>query len=183
MKSYNCNPCAFPIPGPPGPPGQQGIQGIQGIQGPPGPGVIESAFRANKNQTSQVVTDNSTVTVTFEIEQFDFGNEYNNVNTFRPNQEGIYSIVAGVLFFPQNLTVIYTTELNVQVNGITVASDMKTTPDSGFNTSLDVSTIYGLHAGDVVTITFFSTNGGVISQSSQRVHFAATKIPFTSPVP
>lgn len=48
--------------------------------GQTGPNTIESAFRAIKNDIDQVIPTLTDVIVTFEIESFDFANDYNNVN-------------------------------------------------------------------------------------------------------
>ncbi|MCI0767859.1 hypothetical protein [Bacillus sp. TL12] len=199
----HCPPCPCPVPDPvsipiqsiqgtpgpqgiPGPPGPQGIQGIQGI---PGPGAIESAFRAIKTQESgQTVPAVTEVTVTFQTEQFDFGNEYNNLDTFIPSQDGIYSIVANIIFIPDDFTVTYTIGFAVIVNGTPVATAVETTPgdpELERATVLDISTIYGLHAGDVVTIVVSSSASGTVVQflDDETTHFAASRFPFTSPVP
>ncbi|WP_176523567.1 hypothetical protein [Bacillus pseudomycoides] len=203
----NCNPCPCPVPtpvslpiqsiqgppGPPGPPGPQGVpgpQGIQGIPGTPAPGIIESAFRAIKadNVLAQPVPALTPITVIFGVEQFDLGNEYNNLDTFTPKQDGIYSIVSNVTFIPDDPTATYTTELAVLVNGTTVASDVKTTPPEPLfptTTNANISTIYGLHAGDTVTIRFASSVSGELPQflGDKDVSFAAARFPFSSPVP
>ncbi|MEN1934207.1 hypothetical protein AAIE21_01060 [Paenibacillus sp. 102] len=151
--------------------------------------MIESAFRANKNDDStQTISANTSETITFETELFDLGNEYNNVDSFIPNQDGIYSIATNVLFLP-DIQATYTAQLGIEVNGITIAVDIKTTPDDPFPltlpTTFELSTIYGLHATDVVTVSFFSLVSGTIFQSSgvQINHFTAARFPFTSPVP
>ncbi|MFP7414343.1 hypothetical protein [Priestia filamentosa] len=202
-KRYCCphcclNPCCCHLKGPRGfrgPEGEQGPQGPTGptgatgnigpigptgATGPPGPGAIESAFRANKNIVEEYTAFN-TVIVTFTDEQFDFGNEYDNVSTFIPNQDGVYSIVSNVLFRSNSIPFIV--ELDVLVNGNVVASDIRS--ESSFNiTAPNVATIYGLTAGDVVNIRFFSNTSGLFDPSNPELqHFAAARFPFTSPIP
>lgn len=167
------------IPGPQGPQGTQGpqgIQGIQGIQGPPGPGAIESAFRADK-EGNQPFETGDFLTVTFEDEQFDFGNEYNNVSTFVPNQDGVYQIVSNVQF-NTGIVGTYSTQFQLVVNNTTVvAFDYENFNEA--TSSSTVSTIYGLNEGDTVIVRFLSSVDGSIVDG----HFAAARYPFVSPLP
>ncbi|WP_394136829.1 hypothetical protein [Cytobacillus oceanisediminis] len=173
--------CICP-PGPRGPRGPQGEQGPRGPQGLPGPGAIESTFRANKGET-QAVLAFATEPVTFIDERFDFGNEYDGVSTFIPNQDGVYSIVSNVFFASEELDIPYNVRLRLLVNGINVDVDFPFLPAGTSNTTLRVSTIYGLNAGDVVSLDFRSTANGSLLNISESSFFAAARFPFTSPVP
>lgn len=58
--------------------------------------------------------------VTFTAEEFDFGNEYDGSTTFIPNQDGVYSIVATVLFVANNTP--FSVAFDLLVNGFIVDS-------------------------------------------------------------
>ncbi|SHS12564.1 Uncharacterised protein [Mycobacteroides abscessus subsp. abscessus] len=137
---------------------------------------------------NQLVGAGVVQTITFETEQFDFANEYNNVQTFQPNQEGVYSIDSNVLFTPVSSGSPYFAELRLVVNNIIVATDtQQVVPASGTFSfhSFNVSTIDGLNAGDQVIVQFFTTIPGSINSytGNRNTHFAAARFPFTSPVP
>ncbi len=140
--------------------------------------LVVSAFRANKSN-AQPVTPNRPIIVTFEDEQFDFGNEYDGVSTFTPDQAGVYSIVANVFFDPTNNAASYSAQLDLVVNGVFVATEAKRIPPSEFGSSFAVSTIYELQRGDTVQVLFTSTTSGTVSQigtpplTQQSTHFAA----------
>lgn len=144
----------------------------------PTPKTVVSAFRANKTNV-QPVTPNRRITVTFEDEQFDFGNEYDGVSTFTANRAGVYSIVANVFFDPTNNAASYSAELDLVVNDVLVATEVKTIPPSKAGSSFAVSTIYELQQGDTVRVLFNSNASGTVSQlgtlplPQQATHFAA----------
>lgn len=62
------------------------------------------------------------VGVTFEVDQFDFDNEYRNP-IFTPNQEGVYTISAGVGFDSGSKMDNYDAILTLVVNNQVVAAD------------------------------------------------------------
>lgn len=169
----------------PGPPGPQGPRGFPGPSGPPGPGAVESAFRANKIDV-QPITAGVPLLVTFTDEQFDLRNEYNNVTTFIPIQDGVYQINASVLFLPVDFVEPYRLEMFLQVdNGIkneTIAADAK---GGTFRTIASVSTIYGLGAGNRVTVVVQTNiNGQLISFANTiSSHFDAARYPFNTSFP
>jgi hypothetical protein len=182
------NPCCCPIPGPQGPqgfPGPPGPRGPRGFPGPSGPGAVESAFRANKIDV-QPITAGVPLLVTFTDEQFDLRNEYNNVTTFIPIQDGVYQINASVLFLPFDFVQPYRLEMFLQVdNGIkneTIAADAK---GGTFRTIASVSTIYGLSTGNRVTVVVQTTiNGQLISFANTiSSHFDAARYPFNISFP
>ncbi|GAB6709629.1 exosporium leader peptide-containing protein [Bacillus cereus] len=174
------------ITGPTGPTGATGITGptgptgATGITGPTGPTGFESAFRAFKS-TDQSVTANTLSIVTFETTQFDLNGEYDGVSTFIPQQDGVYLIIATIIFSPTDDTLNYVTEVFITVNSTLIAGD-----DSFFggNTGLlnavTVSTIVQLNAGDMVQVQAGSTIDGAIA-SPLLTNFQAARFP--SPVP
>ncbi|PFQ65485.1 hypothetical protein COK18_08890 [Bacillus cereus] len=174
------------ITGPTGPTGVTGITGptgptgATGITGPTGPTGFESAFRAFKS-TDQSVTANTLSIVTFETTQFDLNGEYDGVSTFIPQQDGVYLIIATIIFSPTDDTLNYVTEVFITVNSTLIAGD-----DSFFggNTGLlnavTVSTIVQLNAGDMVQVQAGSTIDGAIA-SPLLTNFQAARFP--SPVP
>ncbi|MDM5439861.1 hypothetical protein QUG02_17510 [Bacillus hominis] len=195
MKSYNCNPCAFPVPipgpqgiqgptgsqgiqGPPGqqgiqgPPGQQGIQGIQGIQGPPGP-VPQSAFRAFNNEPQPITA--AATKVLFPQVEYDLNTEYNPVtSTFIPAQGGVYLIQGTITM--QNLP--NSTSLEIRVGGSTRAVETEYFPaESPRILVITVSAILQLQGGVPVEIFAFNTPDQNTAAASFFVHFEAARFP------
>ncbi len=175
------------ITGPTGPTGPTGVTGITGPTGPTGPtglNVIESAFRASKQGPleAQAYTAGDDLVLTFNNEQFDFGNEFDGVSTFQPNQDGVYSLAAGARFSPSTL-VSYGFSFDIFLNNVEV---IVTTNDVDFFADLlvNISTIYGLKAGDSVQVIFrATTNGSIVGNQFNPTFFAASRFPFTSPIP
>lgn len=65
-------------------------------------------------------------------------------------------------------------------NGLPVVTEMRITTGS---TASNVSTIYGLNAGDDVRVRFVASIGGAIQQYLESTHFAAATFPSVTPVP
>ncbi|HDR7677445.1 exosporium leader peptide-containing protein (plasmid) [Bacillus wiedmannii] len=173
------------ITGPTGPTGVTGITGPTGPTGPTGLNVIESAFRASKQGPleAQAYTAGDDLVLTFNNEQFDFGNEFDGVSTFQPNQDGVYSLAAGARFSPSNTLVSYGFSFDIFLNNVEV---IVTTNDVDFFADLlvNISTIYGLKAGDSVQVIFrATTNGSIVGNQFNPTFFAASRFPFTSPIP
>ncbi|KFN02169.1 exosporium leader peptide-containing protein [Bacillus clarus] len=186
------------VTGPTGPTGLTGTTGPTGIgstgptgigatgpTGPTGLNIIESAFRAFKQgaEEEQQYTAGDVLVLIFSNEQFDFGNEFDNVSTFTPNQDGVYSITTGIRFIPNDLIDIYGFSLNINLNN--AETIVSTTQVNIFGTALaNVSAIYGLKAGDSVRVRFRATTDGVIfGNPFTPTFFAAARLPFVSPIP
>ncbi|MEH7062352.1 hypothetical protein V7052_28290, partial [Bacillus wiedmannii] len=162
-----------------------GITGPTGPTGPTGLNVIESAFRASKQGPleAQAYTAGDDLVLTFNNEQFDFGNEFDGVSTFQPNQDGVYSLAAGARFSPSSTLVSYGFSFDIFLNNVEV---IVTTNDVDFFADLlvNISTIYGLKAGDSVQVIFrATTNGSIVGNQFNPTFFAASRFPFTSPIP
>jgi hypothetical protein len=128
-------------------------------------------------------TANTPIIVPFPVVAFDFNSEYDGTSTFTPKQDGVYQINSNVLFAPSN-PLFYIIETNLLVNNVVVAHDVNEYSLTSRN-STSLSTIYGLKAGDTVTIQFICDQDGSISllSSSPVTSFSAARFPFTSPIP
>lgn len=149
-------------------------------------GVIKakpSAFRAVNMTTPQNVTANTPVfPVLYPNQVFDLNNEYNPVtSTFTPKQDGIYSIIASVSFFPNEITANYRVVINIRVNEIPVVTDNAFFGANPVPTGdqASVSAILKLEAGDDVSVSvFITTNGTIIAEPEPRGnHFEAARLP------
>ncbi|WP_262984119.1 exosporium leader peptide-containing protein [Bacillus thuringiensis] len=170
--------------GPTGPTGITGSTGATGITGPTGLNVIESAFRAFKQGPleAQTYTAGDELVLTFNNEQFDFGNEFDGVSTFQPNQDGVYSLAAGLRFSPSNPLVTYGFSVNILLNNVEVI--VSTNEVDFFADALaNVSSIYGLKVGDSVQVIFRATTDGfIVGDQFNPTFFTAARLPFTSPI-
>ncbi|WP_346817880.1 exosporium leader peptide-containing protein [Bacillus paramobilis] len=177
-------PAGVGVTGQTGPTGPTGI-GATGPTGPTGLNIIESAFRAFKHEVEdeQLYTAGDSLVLIFSNEQFDFGNEFDSVSTFTPNQDGVYSITTGIRFFPKNENISYGFSLSIVLNEF----ELIVLTDRGnifASTSANVSTIYGLKAGDSVRVHFrATTNGSLFGSEFSPNFFAAARFPFVSPIP
>jgi len=142
----------------------------------------ESAFRAVKT-VDQAYTNNTIAVVNFNFEQFDLNNEYDGISTFIPKEDGLYYIVANLLFTPEATFAI--TAMEIQVNNIGIAGDLKNDVLPILGTSLQASTIYPLRRGDLVNVRLASSANGVILGATDDFvpHFAAVKLPLCSRFP
>ncbi|WP_242215621.1 complement C1q domain-containing protein [Bacillus cereus group sp. BfR-BA-01383] len=156
------NPCAFPVP----------------IQ----EGFPQSAFRAVNVTAEQSI---SAVTPVFPVlypdEIFDLNNEYDpGTSTFTLKQNGVYSIIASVAFFPNDVTANYRVVINIRVNGIPIVTDNGFFGANPVETGdeASVSAILKLAARDEVSISVFSTTNGIILPEPRGTHFEAARLPF-----
>ncbi|WP_255259413.1 hypothetical protein [Bacillus wiedmannii] len=83
---------------------------------------------------------------------------------------------------------MYSVEFHIVVNGLSIATDLQYVDTNGQIISVAVSTIYGLNAGDIVNIQFYSTIQGFITVLGspgppQSTSFSAARWPFISPIP
>ncbi|MEI3896269.1 MULTISPECIES: exosporium leader peptide-containing protein [unclassified Bacillus (in: firmicutes)] len=170
--------------GPTGPTGITGSTGATGITGPTGLNVIESAFRAFKQGPleAQTYTAGDELVLTFNNEQFDFGNEFDGVSTFQPNQDGVYSLAAGLRFSPSNPLITYGFSVNILLNNVEVI--VSTNEGNFFADALaNVSAIFGLKVGDSVQVIFRATTDGfIVGDQFNATFFTAARFPFISPI-
>ncbi|CAG9620348.1 C1q-like domain-containing protein [Sutcliffiella rhizosphaerae] len=135
------------------------------------------AFRAVK-ETNQTVQANVPVKITFEEEQFDFGNIYNNTtSTFVPRESGVYYVASSFTFSPNN-NVGYRTRVDIVVNGTTVAADNDFWNLPNVLNIVHVSAVLNLQAGDLVEIFGQSTTSGTIVSDFEAIStsFEAFKV-------
>ncbi|HDR7613193.1 TPA: hypothetical protein QCX47_004947 [Bacillus mycoides] len=172
MKKYNkCSqfplPCAFPIPEPP---------------------EIQSGFRAVRSTTNtpQAITAATITQVQYPNEQYDLRNEYTPLatlpptipaSTFIPKSNGIYDIIASVLFATTVATpaAAYNLLISITVNNTAVASNSELTAEA--NNAISVSTNIQLKAGDQVQVFITSAEAGSITSNPAFTHFEATRLP------
>ncbi|WP_136699395.1 exosporium leader peptide-containing protein [Bacillus fungorum] len=124
-----------------------------GPTGDTGPTEIQSAFRATKTVGTGQPEDTITpIILTFDVVEFDLNGEYDGISTFTPKQDGVYLIIGSVTFSPGFVS-IYTTTVNILVNGNIAATTLNfmdgSTSVLNFTT---ISTILQLQAGDAVTV-------------------------------
>ncbi|HTG68657.1 MAG TPA: hypothetical protein VL921_05305 [Candidatus Udaeobacter sp.] len=132
-----------------------------------------SAFRAVSG-IDQDLLDGVTAKVQYQVEELDLNNEYNSANsTFRPRQNGVYSLFASVFF--QTVTVTtFTLDLEIRVNGVPRITDQEDfTNVSGI---IDAGGIVNLQARDRVEVfaTVFEKN--VEIQSGVNTRFEGARI-------
>lgn len=135
--------------------------------------TTKSAFRAVKSITQLL----SPVPrkVLYPAEVLDVNNEYDpTTSTFIAQQSGIYSFNASIFFIPDNPDTRYLIFIDIQVNGTSVASDSETVPFG--STTIDVSVIQQLQAGDRVEVFAGSGAGGQIQVSLSETRFEGARI-------
>jgi hypothetical protein len=143
-----------------------------------------SAFRAVNLTDEQMVTANTPVfPVLYPDEVFDLNNEYNpDTSTFIPKQDGIYSIIGSVSFFPNNISINYRVVINIRVNEIPVVTDNAFFGANPVPTGdqASVSAILQLEAGDEVNISVFITTDGILMAEPEPrgMHFEAARLKF-----
>ena len=140
--------------------------------------VRPSAFRAVNNTAGQNVTANTQVVpVAYPNEIFDLNNEYDPVaSTFTPKQDGVYSIIASVNFFPVE-TINYRVLINILINGNPVVADNDFFGESPFSDVTSVSAILQLTAGDKVNVSAVSSTNGFLIANPLAMHFEAARFP------
>ncbi|MBD2867378.1 complement C1q domain-containing protein [Paenibacillus arenilitoris] len=108
-----------------------------------------SAFRALASTAQTATTNGIDVQVRYQNEVLDINNEYNPLtSTFRPQQSGVYSLVAAVAFISGEETSV-NVFLSIRVNGIEQISDFETFTLGGL---IDAAGIIPLNAGDTVQV-------------------------------
>jgi len=139
--------------------------------------VKPSAFRAVNNTTQQIVTaDTLVVPVLYPTEIFDLNNEYEPVtSTYTPKQDGVYSIIASVNFFPDIFPSNYRVLIYIQINGNPVVADNDFFGEIKNGDVTSVSAILQLTAGDEVNVAVVSSTNGVFRPSP--MNFEAARLP------
>ncbi len=118
-----------------------------------------SGFAAIANEAQRITNIPTKVTI-YGQEEFDINNEYNPAtSTFIPQQSGLYSTAASLIFTPDNPNTPYIAGIIVRVNGVNKLYDQGNT--TGLST-LDVSGILQLQAGDRVEVFAAMTTPGVL---------------------
>ncbi|CAG9620347.1 C1q-like domain-containing protein [Sutcliffiella rhizosphaerae] len=126
------------------------------------------AFRAVKS-TDQPVEANESVKITFEEEQFDLGNTYNNItSTFVPRESGVYYVSSSFTFAP-DVNARYRTRADIVVNGTTVAADNDFWNLLNVFNVVNVSAVLYLQAGDLVEIFGQSSLSGTILSEVENI--------------
>lgn len=133
----------------------------------------KSAFRAVSG-TDQVMLDGVPAQVRYQVQELDLNNEYNPAtSTFRPKNNGVYSLFASVFF--QTVTVTdFTLSLEIRVNGVSRISDR----EDYFNTSgiIDAGGIVELEARDRVQVVATVFDKNVEIQSGVATRFEGARI-------
>ncbi|KIL43655.1 C1q-like domain-containing protein [Jeotgalibacillus campisalis] len=141
------------------------------------PKEVKSAFRALKNAETPIPTARVNFKVSFNDEQFDLSNEYNNsTSSFIAKEAGIYLFTATLSFNPTDDNVDYEFGMNLVINGDSQDVEADYT---GFNAVffnvVDLSEIVKLNKGDKVEIFALSTTPGTVT-IDQRSSFAGAKL-------
>lgn len=132
-----------------------------------------SAFRAVAG-IDQPLLNQTLTQVQYQVEEFDLNNEYNSANsTFRPRQNGIYTLFASV-FFRTVTETSYTLNLQIRVNGVPRISDQE--DYNRTNGIINAGGIVQLRANDRVQVfaTVFEKN--VEIQSGLATRFEGARI-------
>ncbi|MBO1625716.1 hypothetical protein COE15_23455 [Bacillus cereus] len=138
-----------------------------------------SAFRAVNISSLQQIPANTTVKVLYPNIQFDLANEFNSAaSMFIPNTRGVYSLIASLLFSPNNCNSSYRGRINIQVNGHEIAAD---NDFFGANIQIkniiSVSTIAQLKCEDIVEVFFLSNVAGTINIFNSISRFEGARFP------
>ncbi|MCO1602809.1 hypothetical protein [Desulfosporosinus nitroreducens] len=138
-----------------------------------------SAFRAVNNSTQQsVAADIPVVPVMYPNQVFDLNNEYDPVcSTFTPKQDGIYSVIASVDFYPDITQVNHRVLISIQINGNPVVVDNDFFGEITFRNVTSVSAILQLTAGDAVNVSAVSSTNGFLTDVPLGMHFEAARLP------
>ncbi|RWR12562.1 C1q-like domain-containing protein [Siminovitchia fortis] len=135
-----------------------------------------SAFRAVRTGPDPLAALTFTK-VLYTTERLDINSEYDTATgNFIPQQSGIYSFNASIVFLPSVLGQTYFIELFIRVNGNVIASAFDYFPGNEGYT--DVSAIVQLQAGDTVDVITRSGVAGTINNFStpDRVRFEGVRI-------
>ncbi|MDI6679742.1 ABC transporter permease [Bacillus wiedmannii] len=142
--------------------------------------VRASGFKAISN-VDQRINANAIVDVLFQMEQFDYDNEYNPAtSTFTAKTAGLYIFNPSIVFVPDNQVIPFSIVLALFVNNelITRGADTEyyesSPPFVGFVVKDTV--IVQLNAGDQVEIRIFSPQPGVL-EAGVNTSFSAGRFP------
>ena len=133
----------------------------------------KSAFIAISG-IDQTLTDGVFSKVQYQVEELDLNNEYNSAtSTFRPKQNGVYSLVASAAFETITLTPV-TFDLQIRVNGVPRILDQENfTPRTGI---IDAAGIVQLRARDRVEVFARATGENGDIQSGVATRFEGARI-------
>lgn len=142
-----------------------------------------SAFRAVNNTVHQSFPAGPTPNqIAYPTEIFDLNNEYNpSTSIFKPKQDGVYSIIAGIRFNP-DVPTNYSSRILIVVTRGNIITDIVQDndffgPDVPFPNILSVSGILQLSAGDKVGVFVTCTTNGVYFPDPTAMHFEAARFP------
>ncbi|MFX3634759.1 MAG: hypothetical protein ACE3L7_23240 [Candidatus Pristimantibacillus sp.] len=132
-----------------------------------------SAFRAVSGVDQQLL-DGSISQVQYQVEELDLNNEYNSAtSTFRPKQNGVYTLFASVFFRTTTVT-SYTLNLEIRVNGVPRISDQE--DYNNISGIIDTGGIVNLNASDRVQVFARVIDKNVEIQSGLATRFEGARI-------
>jgi hypothetical protein len=133
----------------------------------------KSAFRTVSG-SEQLILNGVFAKVKYQVQELDLNNEYNSAtSTFRPKQNGIYSLFASVSFETITLTPV-TFDLQIRINGVPRISDQENfTPRTGI---ISTAGIINLKARDRVEVFARSTGENGEIQSGLATRFEGARI-------
>ncbi|PHD42970.1 ABC transporter permease [Bacillus toyonensis] len=143
------------------------------------PSVRASGFKAISN-VDQRINANAIVDVLFQMEQFDYDNEYNPATSiFTAKTAGLYIFNPSISFTPDNedvpLSIALALFLNNQlITGVDTEYHASSPPLVGFIVKDTV--IVQLNAGDQVKVMMFSPQSGVL-EAGINTSFSAGRFP------
>jgi hypothetical protein len=167
--------------GPQGSAGVQGSQGPQGETGAQGPqgisSVLDYAFRVYTSNSTQGFSENLIQPIIYETIVFDLNDEFNVPLYFRPEQNGIYSICASILFnfiYPQFDQEVEIYIINERIGAVAFNKEKFT---GGTSTAglVNVCTIINLQANDRLFAAIRPTLPLSANSSSAATYFAAAR--------
>jgi hypothetical protein len=124
---------------------------------------IKSMFRARQTQAQSFPSGQPTTTIKFDVEDFDFGNEFNPAtSTFQVKATGYYQVSCNTEW---NITSLGQPsayfEVEIYVNG--TRQSFAGFVSDGYYTTRHVSSLLKLAANDMVTCHAFQSTGGAQS--------------------
>ncbi|TKI39476.1 C1q-like domain-containing protein [Bacillus mycoides] len=145
------------------------------------PSVRASGFNATSNE-AQRISANTLVDVLYQMEQFDYDNEYNPAtSTFTAKTAGLYIFNPSIIFVPDNEDVPLSIAVALFVNneifskGIDTEYHASSPLFGGFFIVKD-TVIVKLNAGDQVKVRLVSPQSGVIAVGDST-SFSAGRFP------
>ena len=137
-----------------------------------------SSFKALNTTLDQTVTSNYPVKMQFSAKQFDLAHEYNaETSTFIPAVDGIYLVLANLIFNPFDLNGDYRTRIEIRVNGMQAAAMEHDFFGGDSRNMAAISTILKLQGGDQVEIFAKSNISGTFFASENDTRFEAVRFP------